>query len=122
VQALKGLVRLVKTGRRNSSFAVDGPKGPIHVVKPGVFELSRLCDAPIFWSGVATDSAWKFEKAWNKTYFPKPFAKVFVEWHGPMPAISKEQDPRDPALLSGLADALHKAQALAAKKIAATHP
>lgn len=33
--ALKGLMRLVRAGH-NSSFAVDGPKGPIYKVKPGV--------------------------------------------------------------------------------------
>lgn len=121
VQALKGLIRLIKSGR-NASLAVDGPKGPLHVVKPGVFELSRMTNAPIFWSGACADKAWRFEKSWNKTYLPKPFARVFVEWHGPMPAITKDQDPRDPALLQGLADALHKAQESAAKKIAADHP
>lgn len=121
VQALKGLIRLVKSGR-NASLAVDGPKGPLHVVKPGVFELSRLVNAPIFWSGVSVDKAWRFEKSWNKTYLPKPFAKVFVEWHGPMPAISSQQDPRDPELIQKLTDALHKAQESAAKKIASPSP
>jgi lysophospholipid acyltransferase (LPLAT)-like uncharacterized protein len=46
IGALKGLVRLVREGYR-ASMAVDGPKGPLHIVKPGVFELSRLADAKI---------------------------------------------------------------------------
>ena len=34
-------------------MAVDGPKGPLHRVKPGVFEFSRLADAKIVPVGVA---------------------------------------------------------------------
>jgi lysophospholipid acyltransferase (LPLAT)-like uncharacterized protein len=36
VGALKGLIRLMQKGF-NASIAVDGPKGPIHKVKPGIF-------------------------------------------------------------------------------------
>lgn len=115
VQALKGLVRLVQEGH-NTSFAVDGPKGPIYKVKPGVFEVSRICKAPIFWSGVYADRAWRFEKSWNKTYLPKPFARVYIEWHGPRPPIEKDQDPRDPLLAESLESVLHAAKHQAAKK------
>jgi lysophospholipid acyltransferase (LPLAT)-like uncharacterized protein len=119
VSALKGLVRLVKSEGRNSSFAVDGPKGPLHKAKPGVFELSRLAEAPIFAVAVSCDRAWKFEKSWNKTYVPKPFARVFIEWAFAMPAITKLQDPRSESLATSLEAALHRQAALAAKKIAA---
>jgi lysophospholipid acyltransferase (LPLAT)-like uncharacterized protein len=118
VGALKGLVRLVKSEGRNSSFAVDGPKGPLHKAKPGVFELSRLVDAPIYAVGVACDRAWRFEKSWNKTYFPKPFARLALEWTAVLPAITKAEDPRSETLALTLEAALQRQQALAAKKIA----
>ena len=70
INALKGLIRIVRDQKRNSSFAVDGPKGPIYVVKPGIFEFSRLTGAPFCVVGVACDRLWRFEKAWNKTYLP----------------------------------------------------
>lgn len=97
VSALKGLLRLLKEGRV-SSFAVDGPKGPLHEVKPGVFEVSKILQIPIFWVGVACDSKWVFEKSWNKTYLPKPFAKIQISWSHSTPAIAKEEDPRDESL------------------------
>lgn len=118
INALKGLVRIVRDQKRNSSFAVDGPKGPIHVVKPGIFEFSRLTQAPICVVGVACDRAWKFEKSWNKAYLPKPFANIHMQWLGPFPAINKDQDPRSPELSNQLADALRNAQTQALKKIA----
>ena len=48
VTALRGLLKLLKSGNYNSSVAVDGPKGPIYKVKPGIFEIARLTAAPIF--------------------------------------------------------------------------
>lgn len=117
VQALKGLLKLVKAGH-NSSFAVDGPKGPIYQVKPGVFELSRLMNAPIYYAGVACDRRWIAEKSWNKAYLPKPFARVVIEWKGPIAPINKDIDPRSESLAHSLAEALHNAKSDCVKKIA----
>ncbi len=118
INALKGLVRLVRDQKRNSSFAVDGPKGPLHQVKPGVFELSRLMNSPIYAVGVHCDRAWIFEKAWNKAYLPKPFAKIRMQWKGPIGPITKSIDPRSPEIAQRLEDALRQAQDEALKKIA----
>lgn len=121
VQALKGLLRLVKEGY-NCSFAVDGPKGPIYKVKPGVFELSRTISAPIYAAGVYCDRAIHFPKSWNKTYLPKPFAKVVIVWVGPTPAVPREVDPRNPDLALELEGLLDHARQQAAKFIADNGP
>lgn len=115
--ALRGLLRLVKNQSRNCSFAVDGPKGPLHKVKPGVFELSRLMNAEIFAGGVACSSAWVFPKSWNKTYLPKPFCRLHFHWNGPFQSVDQAQDPRDPLLAEALEGALHQAQLIAQKKL-----
>ena len=117
VTALKGLLRLAKAGR-NCSFAVDGPKGPLHKAKPGVFEVSRMLDAPIYACGVACDRAWYFPKSWNKTYLPKPFARVIVFWTGPFGPVIRGEDPRSPQLAEMLEKELALAQARASKVIA----
>lgn len=121
VQALKGLLRLVKEGA-NCSFAVDGPKGPLHKVKPGVFELSRMIHGPIYAAGVYCDRAIHFPKSWNKTYLPKPFAKISIYWIGPMSPVSKEVDPRDPDLALELEGLLHQAREKAVNFIADNSP
>jgi lysophospholipid acyltransferase (LPLAT)-like uncharacterized protein len=110
MSALKGLVKLIKAGR-TCSFAIDAPKGPLHKVKPGVFEMSRLTHSPIFAAGVVADRAWRFEKSWDKTVFPKPFAKVTILWSGPYPATTRDQDPHSPELAAHLEEALHKTHA-----------
>ncbi len=117
VQALKGLLRLVKDGG-NCSFAVDGPKGPLHKVKPGVFELSRMISGPIYAAGVACDRAIHFPRSWNKTFLPKPFAKVIIYWEGPLAPVSRDADPRNPDLALELEALLHHARQQALKFIA----
>lgn len=108
VGALKGLLSYAKKGY-NCSYAVDGPKGPLHKVKPGVFETSRVMNAPLFVAGVACDRQINFEKSWNKTFLPKPFSQVHVLWKGPIPAVSRELDPRNPDLASSLESSLDNA-------------
>ncbi len=118
VSALKGLIDFCKQGH-SCSFAVDGPKGPIFEVKPGVFEISRLLKAPIFACGVSADQAWHFPKSWNKTYFPKPFSKVNIFWQGPALWVDKTIDPRDPVLAKALQNQLFDARRQSANLIAA---
>lgn len=114
VTALKGLIRLVRQGN-NCSFAVDGPKGPLHRVKPGLFEVSKALQIPIFWVGVAVDRKIVFHKSWNQAFLPKPFARLKIQWHGPIQPLATDEDPRSPKLAQTLEEELHaaKQQALA---------
>lgn len=109
VAALKGLIQLIKNGA-GCNIAVDGPKGPIYEVKPGVFELSRLLNADIFAGGAYCESAWKFPRSWNQAYFPKPFAKVVIVWQGPIGPITKADDPRSSELAKALQNQLFAAR------------
>ena len=118
VSALKGIIRLSREGFR-PSVAVDGPKGPYHKVKPGVFEISRLTGGEIFPLAVATDRSHIFTKAWNKTFLPFPFARVVAVWGDPLPVIDRSQDSRDPALAESLEQALTNAGQQASNLIAA---
>lgn len=115
VNALRGLIRLIKNNKLNSSLAVDGPRGPIYKAKPGIFEISRLTGTSIFWVGVSASKYHIFTKAWNKAILPLPFSKVYIHWHGPMKAITPDQDPKDLNLAEDLESKLNAAkhQALA---------
>jgi lysophospholipid acyltransferase (LPLAT)-like uncharacterized protein len=116
--ALRGLLRLTKEGW-NPSVAVDGPKGPIYVAKPGVFELSRVLSAPVFPLAAATDRAWRFTRTWNQAYLPKPFARIEVVWGEAIPALDRDDDPRLSIHADRLAAALNSARAEATNLIAA---
>lgn len=117
VQGLKGLIRLAKSGCI-PVVPVDGPRGPIYEPKPGVFELSRLLNAKIYPGGAAASSSVQFHKSWNKTFLPHPFARVSLSWGRPLEPVTKDMDPRDPALVKKLKDAINASGQLALKEIA----
>jgi len=118
VSALRGILRLAKEGW-SPSVAVDGPKGPLHRAKPGVFEISKILQAPIIPLVAHAEPRFVFEKAWNKTYLPLPFSRVQIVFADPLPAIEKAEDGRDEKHAQGLEQALANAQQYARKLIAA---
>ena len=100
-------------------MAVDGPKGPLYEVKPGVFELSRLANALIVPTGVAASKAHVFKKSWNKAILPWPFTRLVIYFDEPLESLEKNADPKDPDLAKSLASSLFNAHQQAAKLIAA---
>jgi hypothetical protein len=101
IGALKGLVRLMSQGYR-ASMAVDGPKGPLHKAKPGVFEVSRLAQARIVPTGAACSREHVFQRSWNKAQLPLPFSKVVVVFGEPWTDLTRSDDPKDPQLAARL--------------------
>jgi lysophospholipid acyltransferase (LPLAT)-like uncharacterized protein len=75
-----------------------------------------MVQAPIFWAGVSSDRKFIFHKAWNKAFLPKPFARVFIEWHGPLDPVTHEMDPKDSSLAIQLESHLNAAKHQAAKQ------
>lgn len=117
VSALKGMLRLAKDGWR-PSIAVDGPKGPYHKVKPGIFEISKLTGLEIFPLTVECDRAHVFHKAWNKTFLPLPFANVVCVAGQPLPPVSRGDDAHNPELAAQLEKSLDDAKRHARNSIA----
>lgn len=115
--AMRGLISHCRKNGNNVSFAVDGPKGPIHKVKPGVFEFSRLMQAPIFVASIGISRPWVFHRSWNKAVLPKPFSRVHVRIAEGMPVITRDQDPREAALAGKLEKILHEGHGIAAGAI-----
>ena len=65
------------------ALAVDGPKGPRHVVKPGIIYLSqkeRLRLIP-----AVCDAKYKFRlKSWDRMWFPLPFSPAVCIFGDPI--------------------------------------
>jgi lysophospholipid acyltransferase (LPLAT)-like uncharacterized protein len=109
VSALRGLLRLAREGW-SPSVAVDGPKGPRHRAKAGVFELAKLTGGRIYPLVADCDRAWVFRKSWNQAYLPKPGARVCIHVGEPLPALSKDVDAHDAKLAESLELALTDAK------------
>ena len=106
IQALKGIIALKKQGYR-PNMAVDGPKGPIYKVKPGVFQISRLTGLPIIPISFHASKTYLFKKSWNQTRLPLPFSKITIQWGIHLPALSKKDDPKTPEFQKNLSEKLH---------------
>lgn len=74
IRALIGMKAKLEAGY-SIGFGIDGPIGPIYVVKPGIAFLAQKCRVKIIPMGSAFNRAWIFDKAWDKFQLPKPFAK-----------------------------------------------
>lgn len=77
IRSLLSLIKLLKKGY-SMGTPVDGPKGPIYEVKPGLVYLSQKTGIPLVPVGVAYSKYWLFEKAWDKFKLPKPFATTII--------------------------------------------
>ncbi len=115
-QALRGLIRLGREGYV-TSVAVDGPKGPIHKAKPGVFELSRILGAKIYPCGFFAERSIRFNKSWNKTYLPLPFSRVVMTLGPSLGPVKRSEDPKLSLKASELESQLNATSKLAANLI-----
>ena len=105
-QALRAMVRLVRSGR-HAALTVDGPRGPSRVVQPGVVQLARLTGA---WILPITSSCSKprFLASWDRYLLPFPFSKGVVAYGEPFPITS---DISDETALARIGSALDAATA-----------
>ncbi len=89
---LKGLIDAVSGGGREASLAVDGPRGPIYEVKPGILKLSQETGLPIVPGAAAASRRFVFKRAWNRCYLPTPFAKCVIVYGVPV-TVPKDVAP-----------------------------
>lgn len=76
-QAMLQIIEHMKNGFPGA-ITVDGPKGPAHVVKPGIIEIARICQCAILPMSPYPSRFWAFKKSWDQFRIPKPFSKIIV--------------------------------------------
>lgn len=76
IAALK-IIKVLKEGL-NLVIALDGPKGPLFSIKPGIFFLSEKSKKKIVPTGVAYSRKISLIYRWDKYVIPLPFSKVTV--------------------------------------------
>ncbi len=78
-RAVAALVGMRKALREGSDICItpDGPRGPRHVVQPGVLKLAETGGAPLVPVHVECSSAWRL-KTWDRFMIPRPFSRVRV--------------------------------------------
>ena len=81
-KAVSGLISAIKKVKAgyDMSFAVDGPRGPLHEVKEGICAISRKTGVKIIPARAVPSRAKIFEKSWSKAKFPLPFSKIDIHF------------------------------------------
>lgn len=81
--ALLEVIHTMKHGYP-AAMAVDGPRGPAHIVKPGIVKMARETNSAIIPMSAYPQKSWCFSKSWDKFLLPKPFTKVAVVYGDPI--------------------------------------
>jgi len=82
-KGLIGLKKLMKDGY-HSTFAVDGPRGPINEAKPGAVFLAKKVGAPLLPLISSAKPARIFSRAWDRYMLPYPFSRAVVIYGSPI--------------------------------------
>lgn len=81
-QAKDEMIDILRSGIPGA-ITVDGPRGPAHVVKPGIIEMARLTGLPIVPYLPLPRHYWSF-KSWDRFRVPKPFTKIDIHYGVPL--------------------------------------
>jgi lysophospholipid acyltransferase (LPLAT)-like uncharacterized protein len=87
-RAAGSLARVVKLVRRglDAAFAVDGPRGPAGVAKPGAALAARAAGALLVPVASAMRRGGVLSRAWDRFELPLPFSRVAVVIGAPVDA------------------------------------
>jgi len=88
--ALKSMIKVLKQPGTIFLITPDGPKGPPHIVKPGVIKAAQLAGIPIVPAAGQATRRWVFQN-WDAFYTAKPFSKIELHFGDPI-FIDKNDD------------------------------
>lgn len=77
-RALAAMTKRLRKGDVDAAFAVDGPRGPYGVVKPGAIAAARAAGAAIVPMGSAVRGGKVFGRAWDRFALAWPFGRAAV--------------------------------------------
>ncbi len=75
MEAFKQLLTLHKQGY-DLGITVDGPRGPLYVVKAGIIAAAARTGMPVLPFTAVARHEWVLHKAWDKFRVPKPFTTI----------------------------------------------
>lgn len=76
-RALRDYYEAIAKEGLSPAITPDGPRGPVHVFKPGAILLSQMTGKPIVPISVAATRTWTFD-TWDRFELPLPFSRVAI--------------------------------------------
>lgn len=83
-EAMMEMIKAAKKLKHPVALTVDGPRGPAHEPKKGLFKIAYDIKAPIVPYMAVSSNTKVFEKSWDKFRFPKPFGTIHVFYGKPI--------------------------------------
>lgn len=107
-QSANAALQIIKTLKEgfNLVVALDGPKGPLFSIKPGIFYLSQKSKKKIVPVGAFFSRKISLSYRWDKYIIPMPFSKVSVYLD------TNYEGKTEESLRAAMADAEKKAENL----------
>lgn len=100
-RGLAALVRAMRTRRADAAFAIDGPRGPLGVVKEGAIVAARASGAVLVPLGSAAARTHVLTRAWDRFAIAHPFSRNAVVLGAPIePAAPTAREALERAILA----------------------
>ncbi|MEZ5277688.1 MAG: lysophospholipid acyltransferase family protein [Opitutaceae bacterium] len=90
LEAMRGMIQHIRKNRLGAHI-VDGPRGPIGVIKKGIIHMARETDAVIVPVYATPTNAWSF-RSWDRFFIPKPFSRVCIQFGDPFRLPPRDDD------------------------------
>ena len=90
---LRALYREVVSHGSSIVLLLDGPRGPLHQVKPGAVVLAQMARAPILPMAFLPQSYWEVG-SWDRMRVPKPGTRIEVLTRDPL-TVPRSLDDRE---------------------------
>jgi lysophospholipid acyltransferase (LPLAT)-like uncharacterized protein len=74
-EALRAALAFAREGRE-LGITVDGPTGPRHEVKPGIFSIAARTGTAVLPLAAVGRKRWILHKTWDRFHIPKPFSII----------------------------------------------
>lgn len=77
--AMEGLIEFLLIKKGLGFIIIDGPRGPLGVVKPGPIRIAQRTGAYIVPAFLISKDVW-YVNSWDRFMIPKPFSKVTLKF------------------------------------------
>lgn len=104
-EAKDQMIEVLRSGVPGA-ITVDGPRGPAHVVKPGIIDMARATGLPIVPYLAIASHYWSL-KSWDAFRVPRPFSRIDVIYGAPVAVPPDTDYAAFAGLQSRIAGALH---------------
>ena len=113
--AMYDLIDCLKAGN-HISITPDGPRGPKHKVKGGIFRIAQRTGAKIYPTAIVAEKKWT-SRSWDGMFLPKPFSRAVMIMGEPLSVPSELSNDELERMMSVLEEAMGETIALAESKL-----